>query len=134
MIMDYIPGQIHESFQKEHFFLVNYDFVWSNCGQRRLYEMSDSSHWDELPTIELSNGDIVVVRFFKDKPTSSAYSYLERVIYKCGDVVEYKTESIISLGLIESNLDPQKVENKSWLFTDVSKSFERDKKIESILC
>lgn len=138
--MDYIPGQIHESLQKESFFLVNYDFVWSNCGLRRLYEMSDSSHWDELPTIELSKGDIVVVRFFKDKPTSSAYSYLERVIYKCGDVVEYKTESIISLGLIESNLDPQKVENKSWLFTeswlftDVSKSFERDKKIESILC
>lgn len=132
--MDYIPGQIHESLQKESFFLVNYDFVWSNCGLRRLYEMSDSSHWDELPTIELSKGDIVVVRFFKDKPTSSAYSYLERVIYKCGDVVEYKTESIISLGLIESNLNPQKVENKSWLFTDVSKSFERDKKIESILC
>ena len=134
MKMDYIPGQIHEKLQKEYFFLINHDFTWSNCGPRRYSEMSDSSHWDETESIELSKGDVVVVRFFKNNPTSSAYSYLERVIYKNGDVTEYKTESIISLGLFEKNLDPGKFENKSWLFTDVTKSFERDKKIESVLC
>ncbi len=132
--MNYIPGQIHEKLQKEHFFLINNDFAWSNCGPKRLGEMSNSKDWDDTVAIDLSKGDVVVVRFFKSSPTASTYTYLERVIYNNGDVVEYKTESIISLGLIEKNLDPEKVENKSWLFTNVTKSFERDKKIEKILC
>jgi hypothetical protein len=42
-------------------------------------------------------------------------------------------KSKISLGLIEKNLDPGKFENKSWLFTDVTKSFEREKIIDSVL-
>ena len=132
--MNYIPGQIHEKLQKECFFLVNNDFSWSNCRDKRWGDMRDIEDWDETDTIELSKGDIVVVRFFKSSPTSEAYTYLERVIYNNGDVVEYKTESIISKALIEKNLDPGKVENKSWLFSDVTKAFERDKKIEKILC
>jgi hypothetical protein len=131
--MNYIPGQIHESLQKEHFFLINNDFSWSNCRDKRWGDMRGISDWDETDTIELSKGDIVVVRFFKSSPTSDAYTYLERVIYNNVDVTEYKTESIISLALIEKNLDPGKVENKSWLFTDVTKSFEREKKIDSVL-
>ena len=133
-MMDYIPGYMLEISQREHFFLTNNDFVWLNCRERRWSEMEDISDWNELDTVELSKGDVVVVRFFKSSPTSEAYTYLERVIYNNGDVVEYKTESIISKGLIEKNLYPGKVENKSWLFTDVTKSFERDKKIETILC
>jgi len=133
-MMDYIPGHLHEKLQKENFFLVNLDFSWTNCRDKRLSEMKDMSDWDETDTIELSKGDVIVVRFFKSSPTSSAYTYLERVIYNDGNITEYKTESIISLGLIEKNLDPGKVENKSWLFTDITKSFERDKKIESVLC
>jgi hypothetical protein len=132
--MDYIPGQIHESFQKEHFFLISNDFAWINCSDKRWDDMKSSIDWDETVTIELSKGDIVVVRFFKSSPTSDAYTYLERVIYNNGDVVEYKTESIISKALIEKNLHPGKAENKSWLFSDVTKAFERDKKIEKILC
>ena len=132
-MMNYIPGQIHENFQKEHFFLINNDFAWSNCGPKRLDEMSDSKDWDDTVAIDLSKGDVVVVRFFKSSPTSSTYTYLEKVIYNNGDIVDYKTESIISLGLIEKNLDPGKVENKSWLFTDVTKSFDREKKIDSVL-
>ena len=131
--MNYIPGQIHQSFQKEHFFLINNDFAWSNCGLKRLVEMSDSKDWDDTVAIDLSKGDVVVVRFFKSSPTASTYTYLEKVIYNNGDIVDYKTESIISLGLIEKNLNPGKVENKSWLFTDVTKSFEREKKIDSVL-
>ena len=132
--MNYIPGQIHQNFQKEHFFLINNDFAWINCSDKRWDDMKSSIDWDETVTIELSKGDIVVVRFFKSSPTLSAYTYLERVIYNNGDVVEYKTESIISKSLIEKNLHPGKAENKSWLFSDVTKSFERDKKIETILC
>ncbi len=131
--MNYIPGQIHEKLQKECFFLVNNDFSWSNCRDKRWGDMRDISDWDETDTIELSKGDIVVVRFFKSSPTSDAYTYLERVIYNNGDIIDYKTESIISLALIEKNLDPGKVENKSWLFTDMTKSFERDKIIDSVL-
>jgi hypothetical protein len=47
MMMEYIPGQIHENFQKEHFFLVNNDFNWINCKDKRWGEMSDSKDWDE---------------------------------------------------------------------------------------
>ena len=132
--MNYIPGQIHQNFQKEHFFLINNDFAWINCSDKRWDDMKSSIDWDETVTIELSKGDIVVVRFFKSSPTLSAYTYLERVIYNNGDVVEYKTESIISKALIEKNLHPGKAENKSWLFSDVTKAFERDKKIEKLLC
>ena len=120
--MNYIPGRIHENFQKEHFFLVNNDFSWSNCGSKRASELWCRRDFDETHVIVLSKGDVVVVRFFKSSPTSEAYSYLERVIYNNGDVIEYKKESIVSLGLIEKN------------FTDVTKAFERDKKIETILC
>ena len=132
-MMDYIPGQIHEKLQREQFFLINNDFAWINCRDKRWGDMK-ALDWDETDTIELSKDDVVVVRFFKSSPTSEAYTYLERVIYNNGGVTEYKTESIISLALIEKNLDPGKVENKSWLFTDVTKSFERNKKIEKILC
>ena len=124
-MMDYIPGHLHEKLQKEYFFLLNSDFVWSNCREKRLSEMKDMSDWDDLDTIELSQGDVIDVRFFKSSPTSEVYTYLERVIYNNGDITEYKTESIISKGLIDKNLG---------LFTDVTKSFERDKKIETILC
>ena len=122
MIMEYIPGYLHEKLQNEFFFLINSDFVWSNCGSRRLSEMSDSKHWDETSIINLVKGDVISVRFFKSSPTSEAYTYLEKV-WSDGGVVEYKMESIISFGFIQTN---------SFLFTDITKSFERDKKIESL--
>ena len=133
-MMNYIPGQIHENFQKEHFFLVNNDFNWINCKDKRWGEMSTMTDWDESETIELKNGDIIVVRFFKNSPTSNAYTYLERVIHSNGDITEYKTESLVSLALIEKNLDPDKFQNKSWLFSDAKKIIERERKLESILC
>jgi hypothetical protein len=120
--MEYIPGYLHEKLQNEFFFLINSDFVWSNCGSRRLSEMSDSKHWDETSIINLVKGDVISVRFFKSSPTSEAYTYLEKV-WSDGGVVEYKMESIISFGFIQTN---------SFLFTDITKSFERDKKIESL--
>ena len=86
--------------------------------------MSDSKDCDETESIDLSKGDTIVVRFFKGKPTSSTYSYLERVIYQSGDTVQYKKESIISLDFI--------LKNTGYLFTDVTKSFERDKLIEML--
>ena len=126
-MMEYIPGQIHESFQKEHFFLVNFDFYWTNCRDKRCCEMSMSTDWDETDTIELSTGDVAVVRFFKSSPTSESYSYLEKVIYSDGSVIDYNIESIISREFI--------VYGGSYgnIFTDVTKLFERDKKINLII-
>ena len=123
--MDYIPGYLHEKLQNEFFFLINSDFVWSNCGPRRLSEMSDSKHWDETNIVELVKDDVISVRFFKSSPTSEAYTYLEKV-WSGGGVIEYKTESIISFGFIQSNT--------GYLFVDITKSFEREIKLESLLC
>ena len=92
--MEYIPGQIHESFQKEYFFLVNFNFSWINCRDKRWGEMTNTRDWDETDTIELSTGDVVVVRFFKSSPTSETYTYLDKVIYSDGRITEYKIESI----------------------------------------
>jgi hypothetical protein len=126
--MEYIPGQIHESFQKEHFFLVNFNFYWANCRDKRCCEMSMSTDWDETDTIELSTGDVVVVRFFKSSPpTSESYSYLEKVIYSDGSVIDYNIESIISREFIVYGGSYGKI------FTDVTKLFERDKKINLII-
>lgn len=125
MIMDYIPGHLHEKLQNEFFFLISNDFAWTNCGPRRLNEISDLKDWDETETIDLVKGDVISVRFFKSSPMSESYTYLERV-YNNSDVIEYKTESIISFGFIQYNKDT--------LFTDITKSFKRDIKIESVLC
>jgi hypothetical protein len=123
--MNYIPGYLHEKLQNEFFFLINNDFVWSNCGPKRLSEMSDSKDWDDIVDIYLVKGDVISVRFFKSSPTSESYTYLERV-YNGEGVIEYKKESIISFGFIQSNT--------GYLFLDITKAFERDKKIEKILC
>ena len=122
--MNYIPGYSHETLQNEFFFLINNDFVWSNCGPKRLSEMSDSKDWDDTAAIDLVKGDVISVRFFKYSPTSVVYTYLERV-WSGEDVIEYKKESIISFGFIQSNKE---------IFMYITKSFERDKKIETILC
>ena len=124
--MNYIPGDINDYLQKEHYFLINQDFSWMNCGPKRYSEMSDSKDWDETETIELKKDDIIVVRFFEPRSYLTLYTYLERVIYNNGDVINYKKETIISYALIQGN--------SVSLFTDITKSFERDKKIESILC
>jgi hypothetical protein len=129
--MEYIPGQIHESFQKEHFFLVNFNFSWTNCRDKRWCEMSMPTDWDETNTIELSTGDVIVVRFFKSDPAVSSYSYLERVIYSDGVETEYKIESIISREFLVKNTTMNK--NEINLFDHVTKVFERDKKINLLL-
>jgi hypothetical protein len=129
--MEYIPGQIHESFQKEHFFLVNFNFSWTNCRDKRWCEMSMPTDWDETDTIELSTGDVIVVRFFKSDPAVSSYSYLERVIYSDGVETEYKIESIISREFLVKNTTMNK--NEINLFDHVTKVFERDKKINLLL-
>lgn len=123
--MDYIAGQIHDSFQKEHFYLINLDFVWINC-DKRYSEFLDVTDWDNYTsTIDLKVGDIISVRFFKTSPNTQAYCYLEKVI---SDGVEtlYKTESTISLSFLEHNLDDGR------LFINADKLMKRDKKLQEL--
>lgn len=67
-MMDYIPGQIHESFQKEMFLLVNNDFNWINCKDKRLNEMNDISDWDETATIKLKSLNLRIYYVLKGMP------------------------------------------------------------------
>lgn len=123
--MTYVPGIIHENFQKEHFFFINGDFVWVNC-DKRLRDFSVSSDWDEFTsTVELKYGDIISLRFFKPSNQSPPYCYLEYVI--SGDVKKvYKTECTISLAFLEHNLDNGK------LFLNANKIIERNKKLNEL--
>ena len=109
---------------------MNSDFSWSNCRDKRWADMRDINDWDETDTIELSKGDVVVVRFFKSSPISETYTYLEKVIYNNDDIIEYKTETIISREFILVNCE--KSDKEKYLFTHVTKSFERDKKIDLV--
>ena len=130
--MNYIPGDINDYLQKEHYFLINQDFSWINCGSKRYNKMSDSKDWHETETIKLKKDDIIVVRFFEpSRSCPTLYTYLERVIYNNDDVINYKKETIISYALIQGLKDP--LQGNS-VFNDLTKLFERDKKIESILC
>lgn len=132
-MMEYIPGRIYEKLQKEFYLRSNENFTWIACSKR--YKLFESqSDWDEQTfDIELKVGDIIVIRFWntevKRNPNfySDTYTYIERVISD-DSIMEYKTESIMSKNFVESNLGIGK-----YLFTDVTKFFEREKKIDSIL-
>ena len=132
-MMEYIPGRIHEKLQKEFYLRPNENFTWIACSKR--YKLFESqSDWDDQTfDIELKVGDIIVIRFWntevKRNPNfySDTYTYIERVISD-DSIMEYKTESIMSKNFVESHL-----EIGEYLFTDVTKFFERGKKIDSIL-
>jgi hypothetical protein len=123
--MYYIPGQIHESFQKSHYYFLKFDFTWSNC-TKRYSEFNDISDWDNYTDhIKLYGGDIIQVKFFKCGQFSSTYCYLEKVIFRNGDEKIYNTETLISLSFLEVN--------KEILFQSADKIINRDNKINTLL-
>jgi uridine kinase len=122
--MEYKPGIIHERLQKEHFFLIEQDFYWINCNNKRWKELSNSEDWDDTNDVELFKGDIIVIRYFKPGPLSEVYAYTERVIKSNGEVINYQKESITARDLIDIN---------PLIFINVTKQIERDKQIEKIL-
>lgn len=132
-MMEYLPGRMHEKLQKEFYLRSNKNFTWVACSKR--YKLFESqSDWDEHTfDIELKVGDIIVIRFWnaeiKGNPNfySDTHTYIERVISD-DSIIEYKTESIVSKSFVEANL-----RTGEHLLTDVTKSFEREKKIDSIL-
>lgn len=120
--MEYIPGQIHESLQKIHFFEVSQYFVWSTCSGKRYRDFKDISDWDIYSEHhQLKPGDILLIRFFKHGQT--AHCYLESMISD-GVEVDFFTETFISRDFIEINTK---------VFTNITTIMRRDRKINQII-
>ena len=126
--MEYIPGQIHESFQKTHYILVRHDFNWTNC-TKRYKEFSHIIDWEKYTeTIELLENDIIALKFFKYNQTSNAHCYLEKVIRKDGSEEVYNTETLVTLNFLEHNLDRDQS-----LFVSANNIISRNNKIKQLL-
>ena len=125
--MEYIPGIIHESFQKPHYYEVLNDFVISICDIRNS-ELKTMDDYEECTTdITLEKGYIICLKYFKYSQTSTAYSYF--VGYINGLYHEVNSETILSREFVTLN----STEMDGKLFTNITKQVERDNKINLIL-
>ena len=104
------------------------DFAWSIC-TKRFSEFSDIYDWDLFTTkVQLFEGDIIQLRFFKLDELSISQCYLEKVIRRNGDVEVYKAEANISHSFIMNNL----VKDNP-IFQSADNIIKRNKKINAIL-
>lgn len=119
--MEYIPGIIHESFQKTHYYEVLNDFVISICSIRN-YELQTLDDYEKYTNdIILKKGDIVCFKYFKYSKNSTAYSYL--VGYISDFYHEVNSETILSREFVTLGK----------LFNNITKQVERDNKINLVL-
>lgn len=126
--MKYIPGPIHRSLQKSHYYLLRSDFAWSIC-TKRFSEFTDIYDWDIYTTkVQLFEGDIIQLRFFKLDELAISQCYLEKVIRRNGDVEVYKAEANIFHSFIDNNLYTDNP-----IFQSADKIIKRNKKINTIL-
>ena len=120
--MEYIPGEIHESLQRIRHFLIEGDFAWINCCDKRYEDFSSTDDWERFTdTIELKTGDIISLRFFKSGQQCNCY--LDSVESE-SIITNYKTESLMSRGFIDLN---------NTIFKDITKMIIRDRMINKIL-
>ncbi len=119
--MEYISGQIHESFQRLRYVELLIDFNIPILEERWVNSTADTNY----PLLELTKGDILAIRFFKPSDVSPGYTYIESVI-KVDGSEKVKRESSLSRIFVEYNTD------NNVLFRDITKQFDRDK-IISIL-
>ncbi len=121
--MEYISGHVHESFQKIHALEILSDFVVPILIKRwNESNLVDDNSTESLP---LYKGDIILVRFFKPSDYT-AYTYIESVITKEGEF-QVSRESTLSREFVSYNT------TNGVLFHSVTKQYERDMKINSIL-
>jgi hypothetical protein len=126
--MEYFPGQIHESFQKTHYYLLRHDFNWLNC-TKRYNTFTNTNDWEQYTeTIELFEMDIIALKFFKYNQTSNTHCYLEKVIRKDGSEEIYNTETLVTLNFLEHNLDRDQS-----LFVSANNIMSRNNKIKQLL-
>ena len=123
--MEYIPGPVHESFQKIHALEVLNDFIVPILVKR--WNESNLIDDKSTETLNLVKGDIILVRFFKPGDTSSTcYSYIESLITK-GDEHKIFRECCLSREFVVQNTINEA------LFNVVTKQYERENKLNQIL-
>lgn len=122
--MEYIPGTIHESFQKLHALELLNDYNLPILQQR----WSESNLIDDnsVNSLELLKGAVILVRFFKPSDCSTSYTFIESIL--SGDMeIKVMSETTLSREFVVQNTI------NDVLFYVVTKQYERDKKINSIL-
>jgi hypothetical protein len=123
--MDYIPGNIHESLQKEVALKLNSDFNIPICSGR--FHDTDMVEGPS-GSLTLIAGDVVIVKWFKCGD-SIPYTYIEKIIYSDSDELNVNAESTMSKSFVEINKNTY----RDKLFTDVTLSYNRDNKINQII-
>ena len=122
--MEYIPGQIHESFQRIQAIEMREDFNIPVLKQR--WNDTNLVDDDSTFTLNVRKGDILIVRFFKPNTSSTSYTYIDKLIT---DDTEHNILSECTLSrefIVKNTLNEV-------LFSIVTKQYERDKKIEVLL-
>lgn len=125
--MKYIKGWVHDSFAKTHYYEFNMDFTMVVCKDVRYYGIDDYDK--ECYDIDFEKDYIMCVKFFETKKESSAYVYLEGFYDSNGIYNEVNQETIMSREFISAN--SEEVGGK--LLVDITKKFNRGKKIDLIL-
>jgi hypothetical protein len=131
--MDYEPGILHEFYQTSNYFSVGFDFTISVCKENfRLKNLSTLDDYDNYTeNVDLVKDDVIKIKYFKSNSSSLPYVYLESVIRSNGDIIDYNLE-ISAFGRLGYIRWCHNTEN-SGLFTEVTKIYQRDKKINQIL-
>lgn len=125
-MLNYIPGIIHESFQEAHFYEIVNDFVAIVCNDVRFAEL-DYDNDVQTFDIEIVKGNVIVLKYFKNRTDSTVYSYIEGYYNNSNEFIEINQESILSADFIKIN------EANNVLFNDITKIFKRDQTIDKIL-
>lgn len=125
--MEYIQGFVHDSLAKPHYYEFNMDFTLVVCNNVRYYGIDDYDR--ESYGLDVGKGFIISVKFFKTKEDSSAVCYLEGYYDLDGNYTQVNQETIMSREFLMAN--SEEVGGK--LMIDVTKKFNRDKKIDLIL-
>lgn len=123
--MKYIPGVIHQKYQRVQAIQLNngFNFLCLKEGIRNEdHNFNDESQYE---IIELQKNDIFLVQYFKKNLLSTAYTFFIKHNDK-----EINLESIVSREFIEVNLTERK---ENGIFTDITRQFVRDQRLNQIL-
>ena len=126
--MVYNPGILHEYNQVPFYYQIGFDFTIVVCKEghssntlRYFYDYEYSTE-----SVDLIKGDVIKIKYFKIKVDDIIYAFLELMIKPNGEIINYNIETLSSLSFFNHNI-------KTGLFTDVTKIFQRDNKINQIL-
>lgn len=137
--MKYIPGYLHEFYQKPRFIQLEHGFTISILKEGyRFEDLMDFNRYDILlDSYELFKGNIIEFRLFKqpiEYKDNRPHLFIDKII---NDKIEaiIERESILSWEFLNHNLT-NKLRNDGTfgsLFSDITKIITRDTKINQII-